>query len=168
MNNPPRGSRRHEAWFGTAFPLAILLWTSVFILSNEGQFKKSIQITSIDPLVQHSGSSSLSAVCFFLAVPGTLWLRGTRTAGSTLPHVGATRLFPLTSVANCNHHERSRAGTLCLLGRRSCYGTPQSASRRILPPFPRGAAPVLLPYNKNSTVRHQHSVPQSRAWLAGP
>ncbi len=168
MNNPLQGSGRHEVWFGTAFPLAILLWTMVFILSNEGQFRKSIQIDPIDQLVQRFGSSSLSAVCFPLTVSGARWLCETRTVGSALPHAGAVRPIPFTSVTNCNHHERSRAGTSCLAGRRICFGTPWSATRRIVPPFPRGAAPVLLQHYQHSTVRSRPSVPQARAWLAGP
>ncbi len=169
MNNPLRGSRRPEVCHGIAFPLSILLWTMVFIFSSEGQIKRSDRITSIDRFIQNGWSSSLSAVCFPLIVPGASWLCGTRTAGSTLPlYAGAARPFSSTSVTNCNHHERSRAETPCRTGRWKCFGTTGSAIGRTISPFPRGAAPVLLYSNNDLPVRHQRSVPQAHAWLAGP
>lgn len=169
MNNPLRGGRRPEVCHGIAFPLAIILWTTVFIFSSESQINRSDRIMSINRLIPCRWSSSLLEACFPLIVPKARGLCGTRTAGSALPQcVGAARPFPLTSVTNCNHHERSQAGTPCLTDRRTCFGTPWSALLRKSSPFPRGAAPVLLRPNIDLSVRYQRTVPQAHAWLAGP
>ncbi|MEZ5033239.1 MAG: hypothetical protein R2787_17765 [Saprospiraceae bacterium] len=163
MNNPLPGSRRPSACLGSAFPIAILLWTLFFILPRSGE-QWSLPAEGIanvnTPGGQEIDNNQLTA-CFPLIVPSASLHGGTRTAGSTLPQCsGAARVFPPTSVTNCNHHERGRAGSVCLPGRPSRFGTP--------PSLPRGAAPVLLFSFDVPSARSHHPVPQALAQLAGP
>ncbi|MCB9313248.1 MAG: hypothetical protein H6568_10820 [Lewinellaceae bacterium] len=164
MNNPLPGSRRPSVCLGSAFPMAILLWTLFFILPRSGE-QWALPAERIT-YVHSSGGQEIDNIqltaCFPSIVPRASLHGGTRTAGSTLPHgSGAARVFPPTSVTNCNHHERGRAGSVCLPGRPSRFGTPP-------PSLPRGAAPVLLFSFDDPSVRSHHAVPQALARLAGP
>lgn len=164
MNNPLRGSHRLLVCHGTAFPLAILAWTIFFFLPRSGAGHREHipwqeEATSLDKALPQPSISR--AVCFPLVVSDASLHCETRTAGSILPLSGAARLFPWTSVTNCNHHERGRAGSASLSGERTCFGTPSF-------PLPRGAAPVPLSFNHTHSVRLPHSVSPLKAGWTGP
>lgn len=165
MNNPLRGGLRPFVCHGTAFPLAILAWVICFIIPRSGDQQYGQPASElIPPVTTSSGYSEYQsrAVCFPLFVPGAARLCGTRTAGSILPLTGAARVYSLTSVTNCNHHERGRAESACRIGKRTCAGTPSL-------PLPRGAAPVpLYTQKQQNNARISASIAHHRAGWTGP
>lgn len=166
MNNPLRGGLRPFVCHGTAFPLAILAWSICFIIPRSGDhIHDQTQSELINSVTITSGYATLQsrAVCFPLVVSDAARHCGTRTAGSILPLSGAARVYSLTSVTNCNHHERGRAESACLNGLRTCAGTPSL-------PLPRGAAPVPLytTQTKKNMARILESTAYPRAGWTGP
>lgn len=165
MNNPLRGGLRPYVCHGTAFPLAILAWVICFIIPRSGDQPPGQPVSELTtPVIASSGHSYLQsrAVCFPLFVSGAARHCGTRTAGSTRPLSGAERVYSLTSVTNCNHHERSRAESACFYSERTCAGTPSL-------PLPRGAAPVpLYTQTQQNKARISESIAHQRAGWTGP
>ena len=162
MNNPLPGSHRPSVCLGLAFPMAILLWTFFFILPRSGEqwLLPSERAIPICPAGSKATEAHKLTACFPLIVPHAPLYGGTRTAGST-QFPGAARVFPPTSVTNCNHHERGRAGSDCPRGRQSCFGTPLSSHLR-------GTAPVLLSSRFLSSDRTHYPLPTRGLWIAGP